>query len=254
MPTSLIVLAHPAPQSFNAAWARASAQASADAGHRVLWSDLYALGFDAAEAPRHYPALPDDARFDPLKAQENAAQSGDLPRDVAAEIAKLRAADRIIVHFPLWWFAPPAILKGWCDRALAHGALHTTAARFDSGQLRGKKALICVTTGSSADESAHNGKEGDIAMLLWPLAYTLRYLGLDVLQPVCVHGVHGYHSGARADALADRLGAVLAAQGDLIRRFDDLPLMAFNSDDDFDAAGRLRADRPSVTPFIRHHP
>ena len=36
--------------------------------------------------------------------------------------------------------------------------------------------------------------------------------------------------------------------------FDDLPEITFNADDGFDAKGRLRADRPSVTPFIRHHP
>jgi NAD(P)H dehydrogenase (quinone) len=254
MPTTLIVLAHPDARAFNAAWARASAQASADQGHDVIWSDLYALGFDPAEAVQHYPAYPADLPFDPLKAQEHAAASADLPAQVAAEIAKLQQADRIILHFPLWWFAPPAMLKGWCDRALAHGALHSTDHRFDTGRLRGKKALICVTTGSSADESAHNGKEGDIAMLLWPLAYTLRYLGLDVIVPRHVHGVHGYHHGARADDLTRRLGAVLAGHAKLIAGFDDLPLLAFNADDDFDAQGRLRADRPSHSSFIRHHP
>ena len=252
MPSTLIVLAHPEPRSFNAQWAQASADASAALGHDVIWSDLYALGFDPAERAAHYDH-PADLPFDPLKAQGHAAETV-LPADVAAELDKLRRADRIIFHFPMWWFAPPAMLKGWCDRALAHGALHSTAERFDTGMLRGKKALLCVTTGSSADESAHNGKEGDVNLLLWPLAYTLRYLGLTILQPVCVHGVHGYHRGARATALAERLGNALAGQAGLIAGFDDLPEIAFNADDDFDAKGRLRADRPSVTTFIRHHP
>lgn len=252
MPTTLIVLAHPEPQSFNAQWAQASADASAAQGHEVLWSDLYAMGFDPAERAQHYDH-PDGLPFDPLKAQQNAAATA-LPADIAAEVDKLRRADRIILHFPMWWFAPPAMLKGWCDRALTHGALHTTAERFDTGQLRGKKALICVTTGSSADESAHNGKEGDVGLLLWPLAYTLRYVGLTVLQPVCIHGVHGYHRGDRATALADRLGQALAGQTELIAGFDTLPEIAFNADADFDRQGRLRADRHSVTPFIRHNP
>ncbi|ARU02158.1 NAD(P)H-dependent oxidoreductase [Yoonia vestfoldensis] len=252
MPSTLIVLAHPEPRSFNAQWAQASADASAALGHDVIWSDLYALGFDPAERAAHYDH-PADLPFDALKAQGHAAETV-LPADVAAELDKLRRADRIIFHFPMWWFAPPAMLKGWCDRALAHGALHSTAERFDTGMLRGKKALLCVTTGSSADESAHNGKEGDVNLLLWPLAYTLRYLGLTILQPVCVHGVHGYHRGARATALAERLGNALAGQAGLIAGFDDLPEITFNADDGFDAKGRLRADRPSVTPFIRHHP
>ncbi len=252
MPTTLIVLAHPEPRSFNAQWAQASAEASAALGHDVLWSDLYALGFDPAERAQHYDH-PADVPFDPLKAQGHAAETV-LPADVAAEVDKLRRADRIIFHFPMWWFSPPAMLKGWCDRALTHGALHSTAERFDNGMLKGKKALLCVTTGSSADESAHNGKEGDVNLLLWPLAYTLRYLGLTVLQPVCVHGVHGYHRGDRATALADRLGKALEGQAELIAGLDALPEIAFNADDVFDARGRLRADRPSVTPFIRHTP
>ncbi|MFU8822641.1 NAD(P)H-dependent oxidoreductase [Yoonia sp.] len=252
MPTTLIVLAHPEPRSFNAQWAQASAAASAAQGHDVIWSDLYAMGFDPAEHPRHYDTAA-DVPFDPLKAQQNAAATT-LPRDIAAEVDKLRRADRIIFHFPMWWFSPPAMLKGWCDRALTHGALHTTATRFDTGLLKGKKALLCVTTGSSADESAHNGKEGDVNLLLWPLAYTLRYVGLTVLQPVCVHGVHGYHRGDRATALADRLGTVLAQQSKLIADFDTLPEIAFNADKDFDAQGRLMENKPSHSPFIRHQP
>lgn len=252
MPTTLIVLAHPEPRSFNAQWAQASAQASAALGHDVLWSDLYSLGFDPAERAAHYDH-PADVPFDPLKAQGHAAETV-LPADIAAEVDKLRRADRIIFHFPMWWFSPPAMLKGWCDRALPHGALHSTAERFDNGMLKGKKALLCVTTGSSADESAYNGKEGDVNLLLWPLAYTLRYVGLTVLQPVCVHGVHGYHRGDRATALADRLGKALEGQAELIAGLDALPEIAFNADDDFDERGRLRADRPSVTPFIRHNP
>ena len=107
--TTLIVLAHPERQSFCGAWAEASAAAAEATGDRVLWSDLYGLGFDPAEGPEHYAAPP--APFDTLKAQEQAA-SGHLPADVAAEADKIRAADRIVFHFPLWWFAPPAMLKG----------------------------------------------------------------------------------------------------------------------------------------------
>jgi NAD(P)H dehydrogenase (quinone) len=252
MAATLVVLAHPEQRSFNAQWAQASATASADLGHEVIWSDLYALGFDPAERAAHYDH-PAGIPFDPLKAQAHATATA-LPADVAAEVAKLHRADRIVFHFPLWWFSPPAMLKGWCDRALAHGALHTTDQRFDTGILKGKKALFCVTTGSSTDESAYNGKEGDVNLLLWPLAYTLRYVGMTVLQPVCVHGVHGYHRGEPAMALTDKLGQVLERHAALIAGFDALPEIAFNADADFDAKGRLRAGRPSVTPFIRHDP
>ena len=254
MTTTLVVLAHPDPRSFNAAWAQASVDACKALGDTVLVSDLVAMGFDAVERAAHYPAHPEDRPFDPLKAQETAAAQDAMPADVAAEIGKLRQADRVIFHFPIWWFAPPAVLKGWFDRVLAHGATHDVDNRFDRGQFRGRRALFCVTTGSRAEESAYNGKEGDVTMLLWPAAYTLRYLGFDVAVPEILHGVHGYHRDARLTALQDRLSQAIANQPTLIAGLPDRPLIAFNADTDFDADGRLRPDAQSHSHFIRHRP
>jgi len=252
--TTLIILAHPDPHSFNAEWARSSRAASEALDHEVLWTDLYATGFDPAEGPRHYPRHPAGRRFDPLKAQEEASRAGALPADVAREVAKLRRADRVILHFPLWWFAPPAMLKGYFDRVFVHGALHDVDRRFDRGPCRGKSAMLCVTTGSSAAESAHDGREGDVRLLLWPTAYTLRYLGFEVLEPVVVHGVHGYHRGDRAQALRDRLSLTLGAQDGLVAGFGAHPRLRFNADDQFDGEGRLKPGSPSHSPFIRHDP
>jgi NAD(P)H dehydrogenase (quinone) len=248
--TTLIVLAHPDRRSFCGAWAEASAAASASLGDRVLWSDLYAQGFHPAEGPERYAAPP--PRFDPLKVQQEVAAAGRLPADVLAEVEKIRAAERIVFHFPLWWFAPPAILKGWCDRCLVHGLLHDVAHRFDSGLLRGKQALFCVTTGARAEESGPDGKEGETRLLLWPLAYTLRYCGIDVVEPMPVHGVHGYHDGADKTALEARLGDVLDAQARVMSELDDRPRLPFNDDAEFDTDGRLRPEAPSHWPFIRH--
>jgi len=252
MPETLIVLAHPEPRSFNAEWARCSARFSEALGHRVSWSDLYAMGFDPAEGPQRYHRLCNGDRFDPLVAQDHAAKSNALPTDVGGEIAKIRRADRVIFHFPLWWFGPPAMLKGWFDRVLVHGALHSSTRRFDRGFCAGNRALFCVTAGSSAAESGPSGREGDVTMLLWPLAYALRYLGFAVAQPVTVHGVHGFHrSPARRD-LEARLSGVLEGHAQRIAAFDDLPLITFNADGDFDTEGRLRDGAPSHSSFIRH--
>ena len=175
-----------------------------------------------------------------------------MPKDVAGEIEKLNRADRVILHFPLWWFAPPAVLKGWFDRVLAHGATHTIDERFDTGRFRGRKALFCVTAGASEAELAHNGKEGDVRLQLWPPTYTLRYLGFSVLEPEIVCGVHGYYLGEEEVALRDRLQGVLASQSAVIREFDQRPQLNFNPDSDFDAEGRLKPDSPCHSPFIRH--
>ena len=254
MATTLIVLAHPEPCSFNGAWAAATKTACLKAGGDVLFSDLVGMAFDPVEARHHYPHLAPDAHFDPLKAQETASATNRLPTDVVSEISKLHCADRVVFHFPIWWFSPPAILKGWFDRVLSHGETHSVTDRFDTGRFLGRKALFCVTTGSSASESAYSGKEGDIQMLLWPLAFALRYVGYSVLVPEIVHGVHGYHSGAQRHELKTRLRNVLDGQQSLIDTFDERPEMPFNSESDFDAAGRLKPDKPSYSPFIRHDP
>ncbi|MEP3048645.1 MAG: NAD(P)H-dependent oxidoreductase [Roseibium sp.] len=250
MPTTLIILAHPEKRSFNGAWANESARLSRELGHHVLLSDLCAMGFDPVEGPHHYaaPASP----FDTLKAQEQAAENNSFPGEVVAEIAKVKQADRLIFHFPIWWFSPPAILKGWCERVLAHGGLHTVDERFDTGRCSGKKALFCVTTGSKSSESLFNGKEGDVQMLLWPFAYTLRYLGMSVLKPKLIHGVHGYFKGDAKTALEARLKTSLVDHAQTIARFDSLPEVQFNPDSDFDAEGRLKPAAPSHTRFIRH--
>lgn len=250
--TTLVVLAHPERRSFNGSWADATVEAARKLGHDVLISDLCAMGFDPVEGPGHYRAPLTAGRFDPLKAQEHASATDRLPDDVRGEIDKLERADRIVFHFPLWWFAPPAILKGWFERVLVNGRMHGVRQRFDSGLFRGKAALFCVTTGSSAEESAFDGKEGDVQMLLWPAAYTLRYLGFDVLQPEIVHGVHGYHKGEAREALQARLRTVLDNHGALMAGWSERPRIAFNADTDFDAHGRLLPDRPSHSLFIRH--
>ena len=251
MTTTLIVTAHPDRYSFNAAWAAKTKEACEIAGDTVLVSDLAEMAFDPVEARRHYPHVKASERFDVLRTQELAAAGGKLPEDVRLEIKKLRRADRIVFHFPLWWFSAPAILKGWFERVLAHGETHSVDQRFDSGQFKGRKAVFCVTTGSRESESAFNGKEGDIQLLLWPLAYALRYVGFTVLIPRVVHGVHGYHRGERAAELEARLTAILESQHSLLSQWEDLPKLEFNSDEDFDSEGRLKTERPSFSPFIR---
>lgn len=253
MTKTLIILAHPGKTSFNSQWAQASANACEG---EVLWSDLYAMGFDPVERAEHYSHMhsnkSDFDSFDPLKAQSEAAESNQLPADVIKEIAKIREADRIIFHFPLWWFGMPAILKGWTDRCLTHGALHNSEERFDNGMCKGKEALFCVTTGASAIESGADGKEGDIHMHLWSLAYTLRYCGFTVKQAELFHGIHGFFKGDSKRDLEARCKEALMAQSKLIENWNQRPNIEFNKDSDFDENGRLKQEAKSYTAFIRH--
>lgn len=66
-------------------------------------------------------ASSDGDYFSTLDEQRHAVESGALPADVQHEIARLMRADLVILQFPLWWHAQPAMLKGWFDRVFAYG-------------------------------------------------------------------------------------------------------------------------------------
>ena len=114
-------------------------------GDQVLWSDLYALKFDPTEASYHYGSAEMATSFDPLKAQEAAFEAGELPSEVVEEVEKLIRADRVIFHFPLWWFAPPAMLKGYFDRVFVHGLPIGFCFRFVSvSTVRFAQKQLCI--------------------------------------------------------------------------------------------------------------
>ncbi len=55
------------------------------------------------------------------------------------------ATDLAVVH-PVWWFAPPAILKGWIDRVLVEDvALRQQSYGPPRGLLAGRRLLVAQT-------------------------------------------------------------------------------------------------------------
>ena len=58
----------------------------------------------------------------------------------------VRWADAYVVVHPVWWFAPPAILKGWVDRVLVDGvAIRQEATGPPAPLLGGRRALVVQT-------------------------------------------------------------------------------------------------------------
>lgn len=235
----LIVQAHPEPGSFNGQLTTVACAALEAARQRVTISDLYAQNFDPLEAGRQYHHRLDPSRFVPLAEQRHASQRGALPPDVLAEIEKLEAADLLLLQFPLWWHGPPAMLKGWFDRVFVSGRIYRSRKRYDSGHFRGKRALLSVTTGAPAAAFGPGARGGDMEVMLWPLHYSLHYLGFSVLAAHCHFEAsgHGYSYGSQQETQRRLREDIAAWRRRVVRLSEERPL-SFPGWDDWDEAGR----------------
>jgi NAD(P)H dehydrogenase (quinone) len=180
----LIVHAHPEPKSFNAALTNAAAAALRDAGHEVTVSDLYAEHFDPLAGRHDFLQVADANRFHYQSEQAHAAASHSFAPDLQREQGRLLSADLLVLQFPLWWGAPPAILKGWLERVLAYGIAYVDGRRFTSGLFKGRRALMSVTTGGTPERFRPEDVYGNIDQVLWPVRrLALEYMGYDVEDP-----------------------------------------------------------------------
>lgn len=233
-----IVHAHPEVTSYNGALTRTAESALRVAGGKVTVSNLYQLGFDPAERPDHYENRVETDRFAALGEQRNAWSTDTLPQDVKREIKRLEEADLVILQFPLWWHGPPAMLKGWMDRVFVSGGLYNSKMRYDNGYFRGHHALVSVTTGAPQAAFGPGCRGGDFDTMLWPVHYSLHYMGFTVLPPFVSYGVqgHGYRYEGE-DSLRRRLKRNLDDWSSYLSALDGVEPLAFPVWADWNADG-----------------
>lgn len=191
----LWLYAHPEPRSLNGAIRNEGLAILDEAGHEVVQSDLYAMGWNPLVDHTDFTHNPEH-RLDVLTESEIALRRGRLAGDIRAEQDKLQWADTLIVQFPLWWFGPPAILKGWFDRLFVQGFAQGIpdpatgrSLRYGDGGLVGRRALVITTVGANAATTGPRGIHGEISEVLFPLLHgTLWYTGMQVLPPLVVNG------------------------------------------------------------------
>lgn len=241
--TALWVHAHPRPCSLNGQLFRSGVE-SLSARRIVLTSDLYAQRFDPVLRDADLGAAV-TAPGGLAEQLEHAYDRGELPRDVVDEQAKLAAADLLVLQFPLWWYGPPAIVKGWLDRVLVSGFAFDgdldpelgVPRRYGEGGLAGRRALVVVTAGEDAGSIGPRGISGDVESLLFPLLHgTLWYVGIESLA---LHVVHD------ADALdASAVDAEIARLTERLRGVDEEPALGFRrlKDGEYRDGRALRSD------------
>lgn len=133
----LVVYAHPNPQSFNHAIMESFISGIKEAGHTYEISDLYADGFN--------PVF-NIADFSQFTGKE-------MPKEVLAEQKKVSKAGALVFIYPIWWWAAPAILKGWYDRVLAYGYAYKSGEHGEPiGLLKDKRVLHITTTQGNKEE------------------------------------------------------------------------------------------------------
>lgn len=230
----LIVYAHPEAKSFNGAMKDLAVETLTRAGHDVVVSDLYAMGFNPVAGPGDISGERNDPDFFSLPREQTAAyEIGALSADINAEIEKVKRADFVLFQFPVWWFGMPAILKGWADRVFARGFAYLPGRKYDTGMFKGKLAMVAATTGTSADTYAPDGIDGDILTVLWPIHNgLLRYSGFDVLPPFVA-----YMPGRVGD---DGRKAYLETYSKRLEDIDGTPLLFFHPAEDYGKNERLK--------------
>lgn len=111
----------------------------------------------------------------------------DFHIDVAAEQARLSAAQLVVWLHPIQWYAMPALHKLWLDEVFAHGWAYGRGGNA----LRGKDLWLVTSTGGA--ESAYHPQGYNryfFDAFLPPYEQTAALCGLRFLPPLVLHGAH----------------------------------------------------------------
>lgn len=124
----LVVIGHQRLGSFCHAIAAAACEELKAAGHTVVYHDLY------------------EERFDPILAEPELAKEAELDPVVRRHVDEVMTVDGYVVVHPNWWGQPPAMLKGWVDRAFRQGLAYSFGPNGVIAGLKGKRAVVITTS------------------------------------------------------------------------------------------------------------
>ena len=124
----LVILGHPASNSFCGALAERYAQSAMRAGHEVRQLILGAMDFD--------PVL-----------REGYQQVQPLEADLRQAQTNILWAEHLTLVYPIWWGGIPALLKGFFDRVFLPGFAfkYREGKAFPDKLLHGRSAHLLVT-------------------------------------------------------------------------------------------------------------
>ena len=142
---TLIVYAHPNPQSYCNAILKEITQTMQQAGRSYVVRDLYKLNFKAVLDSEDICAI----------------KEGLIPEDIRIEQEYITRADSIYFIYPVWWWSCPAILKGWIDRVLLKGFAFDIGPDKQVEGLLGDKQVMLINSFGNDEKTLdeENSKE-----------------------------------------------------------------------------------------------
>jgi len=176
----LLVTAHPYQQSFNFALRTQVLFCFEKLNWHIQRSDLYQQGFNPLLGTDDFNQFNDEIGFSLAGQQSHAYKVENFHPAIEHEQAKLKAADLIILQFPLWWGSFPAILKGWIERVLSYDFAYGA-----NNVLAGKSVMFSVTTGGAANESEEQYYADKISALEKDV---FDYMKINILPTFICHG------------------------------------------------------------------
>ena len=182
-----VIFAHPKSRSLTRAAALAYADAAAGLGHQVVVRDLYRMGFDPCLQAGEIPT----------------EQGARLAPEIVAERAEIADVDVFCFVYPLWFNAPPAMLKGYLDRVFSLGFGFAPGLGGTEPLLDGKKMISFSFSGAPEHWVRDTGALQALTTLMD--RHLAGVCGLEILGHVHTGGIV---PGMTSEAVADVLEAV----------------------------------------------
>ncbi|MDZ5700210.1 NAD(P)H-dependent oxidoreductase [Chelativorans sp. M5D2P16] len=172
--------------------------------------DLSRSNANAALAAAAAARLPDIEVVD----MQSAYPGGiDMFRDGESEAARLLAAGRIVLQFPVQWYSTPPLLKAWQDAVLTR--MFYINYETEGRVLEGTELMVAATAGNVPETYRAGGRNMfKIEALFAPLRATANRCGLEWSPPFVIYEADKLPPEAlkaAAEGYADRLAAWIAS-------------------------------------------
>ncbi|WP_043829073.1 NAD(P)H-dependent oxidoreductase [Muricoccus aerilatus] len=130
--------------------------------------------------------------------------------DAGPEVARLIAARRLVLQFPVQWYSTPPLLKSWQDLVLTR--MFYVNAEDEGARIAGRPVMVAATAGNRPEAYSESGVNlFPLSDLLRPLQATAHRCALEWQEPFLNFGARSASNTAleaAGQAYAERLRAL----------------------------------------------